>query len=114
MHSPNAARVDDAFAAPPASPSSLALQTALKTYTPDGPDVFVDEFIAAEYLGRAVRTMRNDRYRGGGPLFRKFGCSVRYSMRDLIAYASRSYGSTAQVPRFVRKVDRSDNHPSQI
>ena len=113
MQSQNTARVDDAYAAPrpsSSSSSSSALRAALATYVPNGPDVFVDEVAASEYLGRAVRTLRNDRYRGGGPKFRKFGCSVRYAIADLIEYTSRSYGSTAQVPRFERN---DENNPSE-
>jgi hypothetical protein len=42
---------------------------------------------AAAFLGVAPRTLEDWRYRGGGPLFRKLGRMVRYTLLDLVAFA---------------------------
>ena len=42
-----------------------------------------DEYETAELLGISVKTLRGWRCRGGGPVFRKVGASVRYADADL-------------------------------
>lgn len=92
--------------------TALALHEALEKLSSDGRDVFVDEYVAAEFLNLAVRTLRNQRWKGGGAPFRKFGAAVRYSLRDLQNYVAPTFRSTAQIPR--RKFNNADKHPSQI
>jgi hypothetical protein len=46
----------------------------------------VTEFEAAEILGRAVQTLRNDRHLRQGPPYIKIGRSVRYQVSDLLNY----------------------------
>jgi hypothetical protein len=46
----------------------------------------VNETQAAEILGRAVQTLRNDRHLCQGPPYIKIGRSVRYQIRDLLNY----------------------------
>ncbi len=51
---------------------------------------------AAEYLGLGHSTLAKLRVSGGGPAFRKFGRSVRYSREDLQRWADeRSRRSTS-------------------
>ena len=45
---------------------------------------------AATYLGLAENTLRIARVRGTGPVYRKFGRTVRYAVEDLVAYAEQS------------------------
>jgi hypothetical protein len=49
----------------------------------------VDEVGAAEILGRAVQTMRNDRHLRQGPPYLKLGRSVRYKLSDLFDYMEK-------------------------
>lgn len=42
---------------------------------------------AALYLGLGRQTLPKLRLRGNGPVFRKFGRSVRYAIEDLDAWA---------------------------
>ena len=49
--------------------------------------VFRDERATAVYLGVSVETLRTWRKQNRGPRFRKFGRCVRYSIRDLQAFA---------------------------
>jgi excisionase family DNA binding protein len=42
---------------------------------------------AALYLGLGRQTLPKLRLRGSGPIFRKFGRSVRYAVEDLDAWA---------------------------
>jgi hypothetical protein len=51
------------------------------------PHRYLDTVQAAEFLAVSPRTLEDWRYRGGGPLFRKIGRMVRYTVRDLIAFA---------------------------
>ena len=46
----------------------------------------LNEFEASEVLGIPVRTLRVWRVRGGGPVFRKLGRTVRYLPEDLTAF----------------------------
>jgi Helix-turn-helix domain len=48
---------------------------------------FVDEREAAKKLNLNVATLRNWRWRGCGPAWRKFGASVRYGLDDLSEFA---------------------------
>jgi excisionase family DNA binding protein len=53
---------------------------------------------AAEFLGLGHSTLAKLRVSGGGPAFRKFGRSVRYSREDLQRWADeRSRRSTSDV-----------------
>lgn len=49
---------------------------------------FMTEKEAATFLGLSVRTLQGLRYRGGGPIFYKFGRSVRYLRSDLTSWAT--------------------------
>ena len=53
---------------------------------------------AARFLGVNVKTLRNWRWRGIGPVFVKFDSGgIRYSDEELIAYAARnSFRSTSE------------------
>jgi excisionase family DNA binding protein len=52
---------------------------------------------AAEFLGLGHSTLAKLRVSGGGPAFRKFGRSVRYSREDLQRWADeRSRRSTSE------------------
>jgi excisionase family DNA binding protein len=54
---------------------------------------------AAAYLGVGRQTLPKLRLRGNGPVFRKFGRSVRYLLQDLDAWAERhSRRSTSEGP----------------
>lgn len=62
------------------------------------PDAFLTELQAAELLGISHRTLQTLRVRGGGPVFSKFGASVRYQRKNLIAWAeNRAVANTSQV-----------------
>ena len=49
----------------------------------------VNETQAAEILGRAVQTLRNDRHLRKGPAYLKLGRSFKYRMNDLFDYMER-------------------------
>ena len=51
------------------------------------PDLYIDEKKAAEILGISARTLQGYRLKGGGPEFGKFGKTVRYKIRNLVAWA---------------------------
>jgi excisionase family DNA binding protein len=52
---------------------------------------------AAEFLGLGESTLAKLRISGGGPGFKKFGRSVRYSLDDLRRWADeRSHRSTSE------------------
>jgi hypothetical protein len=48
---------------------------------------YLTEKEAAQVLTLSVGTLQNKRVQGGGPAFLKFGACVRYSRRDLDAWA---------------------------
>lgn len=51
-------------------------------------DRYIDEKLAAEFLGIAVKTLQGYRVKGGGPEFRKIGAkTVRYKFSDLKIWA---------------------------
>jgi hypothetical protein len=57
------------------------------TAAPLSPGDLVDEREAAAILGAQVQTLRNWRWRGDGPRFRKVGARlVRYHRADLAAF----------------------------
>jgi len=63
----------------------------------------VDTNTAAEILGISPNTLKKYRMIGGGPIFHKFGRSVRYSLDDLSVYRrSNRYDNTDQF--------KGDNH----
>ena len=49
----------------------------------------INETQAAEILGRAVQTLRNDRHLRKGPAYLKLGRSVRYRVNDHFDYIER-------------------------
>ena len=48
---------------------------------------YVNESVAAQYLGLSVATLRKWRANGDGPAWHKFGRAVRYRISDLDAFA---------------------------
>jgi excisionase family DNA binding protein len=57
---------------------------------------------AADRLGLSVKTLRQWRWAGKGPRFKKFGSAVRYSEADLAAYIeSAARDNTSQVGEVV-------------
>lgn len=57
----------------------------------------VDTNKAAEILGISPNTLKKYRMIGGGPVFHKFGRSVRYDLDDLSDYRRLNrYDNTAQ------------------
>ena len=59
----------------------------MTTETPLVAGDLVDENEAAAILGARVQTLRNWRWRGEGPRYRKIGLRlVRYEKRDLLAF----------------------------
>lgn len=69
---------------------------------------FVNEMVAAEVLDLSPRTMRQLRWRGGGPRFYKLGNRVKYLIADLHAWAaSRACENTAQATALPRASDAS-------
>lgn len=51
-----------------------------------GPGQLFDEHQLAFRQQRSVRTLRNERWRGGGVPFVKLGRSVRYRWEDILAF----------------------------
>jgi len=49
---------------------------------------FLREAEAAEYLGLSPKTLNGWRVAGTGPIFRRFGTSVRYAVEDLETFAA--------------------------
>lgn len=52
-----------------------------------------DEFVAAEFLGLQVATLRDWRLHKRDPVFCKFGKAVRYPIADLEKYADALQGT---------------------
>jgi hypothetical protein len=78
---------------------TLDTQITLKSDPDDSGNVrrFVNEKVAADYIGLKPPTMQKMRYRGNGPPFAQFGRAIRYNLGDLYAWAtSRTKRSTAQ------------------
>ena len=62
-------------------------------------DQHVDTKGAATFLGMSPQVICEWRTKGVGPVYRKFGRSVRYRMDDLRAWAaSRATSSTSSAP----------------
>jgi hypothetical protein len=47
---------------------------------------YLDERQVARMIGRAVQTLRNDRHKGQGLPYVKFGRLVRYSVQDVYVF----------------------------
>lgn len=47
---------------------------------------WVDEAETAEITGRAIQSLRNDRFKGRGIPYSKVGRSVRYSLKDICKF----------------------------
>jgi len=63
--------------------------------SPDQPQ-FLTPTEAGAYLRLSARTLENYRTLGGGPRFRKFGRSIRYTIPDLDAWVeSRAFEMTS-------------------
>jgi len=57
----------------------------------------VDTNTAAETLGISPNTLKKYRMIGGGPVFHKFGRSVRYDLDDLSSYRQlHRYDNTSE------------------
>ena len=64
------------------------MATSLTISDRDYLDSFIDEKIAAKFLGCSIKTLQHWRLVGGGPVFiRKSKRFVRYRRRDLMAWA---------------------------
>ena len=62
----------------------------------------VDTKTAAEILGISANTLKKYRMIGGGPVFFKFGRSVRYDLDDLDVYRRKNrYDNTAQYKKLL-------------
>lgn len=61
-------------------------QSSAKNQLP--PPRFLNDIQAAELLGVSIAWMRKQRLHKTGPRYYKFGRSVRYQERELIAYAA--------------------------
>lgn len=48
---------------------------------------YINEHVAATFVGFTVAFLQNLRYRGGGPPYSKIGRQVRYRRRDIAAWA---------------------------
>ena len=48
---------------------------------------FLDTKAAAQFLGQSASWLAKSRMDGSGPVYRKFGVSVRYGIDDLVEYA---------------------------
>jgi hypothetical protein len=49
-------------------------------------DRWIDENEAAKICGRCVRSLQNDRWKGTGLNYTKFGRSVRYRIGDILDF----------------------------
>ena len=59
----------------------------------------------AEIMGKAIQTLRNDRFKGRGLNYIKLGRSVRYDPEDVKAYIER---------RIKNKTDRRGPAPPKV
>jgi hypothetical protein len=53
----------------------------------DKPTYLTTEDVS-ELLGIPVRTLEDQRYRGVGPKYQKFGRAVRYKLEDILSYTN--------------------------
>lgn len=70
----------------------LKRQVARLTKSQDGKptkQLYFGEKDVAVRLGMSVKTLQNWRVKGEGPKFQKIGRSVRYRLRDILAYEKR-------------------------
>jgi len=65
------------------------------------PTQYVSTREAARLFGISARTLENYRRLGGGPIFRKLGGRVVYSMCDLEAWADQAACRSTSDPRYV-------------
>jgi hypothetical protein len=56
---------------------------------PLNPKSILNEHGAARYVGLAVQTLRNKRFRGEPPVYYKISRSVRYRVEDLEAFLKK-------------------------
>ena len=57
----------------------------------------VDTYKAAEILGISANTLKKYRVIGGGPIFLRFGRSIRYDPDDLLEYRRKNrFDNTGQ------------------
>ena len=59
---------------------------------------WIGEKEVSEMTGRALPTLRNDRFLGRGLPYTKMGKSVRYSIEDVVAYMEARRVSTSDAP----------------
>lgn len=59
---------------------------------------WIDERAVSEMTGRALPTLRNDRFLGRGIPYTKMGKSVRYSIEDVVSYMEARRVSTSDAP----------------
>lgn len=59
---------------------------------------WIGERAVSEMTGRALPTLRNDRFLGRGLPYTKMGKSVRYSIDDIVAYMEARRISTSDAP----------------
>lgn len=72
--------------------------------TQQTPEPYVDSRAAAAFLGQAIQTLHQWRFRGTGPKFYKSGRSVRYRISDLEAWLNaRAFTSTAEAEEAVKR-----------
>lgn len=50
------------------------------------PNRWINEHEVFKITGRSLQTLRNDRFKGQGIPYMKFGRSVRYSLRDVLSF----------------------------
>lgn len=72
----------------------LALEHNAKERATMSKEKLIDDGELAAVLNIPVRTLRNFRYRGGGPKFVKIGASVRYLMSDVDAWLNANKKET--------------------
>lgn len=59
---------------------------------------WIGERAVSEMTGRALPTLRNDRFLGRGLPYTKMGKSVRYSIDDIVAYMEARRVPTSDAP----------------
>ncbi|MDD5757981.1 MAG: DNA-binding protein [Desulfobulbaceae bacterium] len=59
---------------------------------------WISEKEVSEMTGRALPTLRNDRFLGRGLPYTKMGKSVRYLIADVVAYMEARRVSTSDAP----------------
>ena len=59
---------------------------------------YINEHVAAEFVGFTVAFLQNLRSRGGGPPYSKIGRQVRYRRRDIAAWADEKVRTSTADP----------------